>query len=131
MILQKYNEEFILLGRILLVLLFILSGVGKIFNYAGTQAFMSSMGIPGIFLAPTIALETLGALLIVIGYKTRILAFVLAGFTIATAVVFHMDFSNQMQMIMFNKNIAIAGGLFILTAVGGGKYSLDTYFNKK
>jgi putative oxidoreductase len=107
-----------LLGRIMLALIFILAGVGKIQDPAGTVGYMQSMAVPGILLWPTIALEILGGIAIAIGYKTRLAAFALAGFTLLAAALFHSNFADKMQMIMFLKDIAIAGGLLLL-AVGG------------
>ena len=114
-----------LVGRILLALIFILSGIGKISDPAGTAGFMESMGVPGILVWPTIALEILGGIAIVIGFQTRIAAFALAAFSIAAAVIFHHNFADQMQMIMFLKNLSIAGGLLLLTASGALSFGVD------
>jgi putative oxidoreductase len=114
-----------LLGRIMLALIFILAGLGKIQDPAGTAGYMQSMGVPGILLWPTIALEVLGGLAIAIGYKTRYAAFALAIFSILAAVIFHRDFGDQMQMILFLKNIAMAGGLLLLAVGGKTAYSMD------
>ena len=113
------------LGRVMLALIFILAGVGKIMDPAGTMGYMQSMGVPGILLWPTIALEVLGGLAVAVGFKTRYAAIALAIFTIATAVIFHRNFADQMQMIMFLKNIAIAGGLLLLAVGGRTAYSMD------
>ena len=113
------------LGRMMLALIFILAGVGKIMDPAGTMGYMQSMGVPGILLWPTIALEVLGGLAVAVGFKTRYAAIALAIFTIATAVIFHRNFADQMQMIMFLKNIAIAGGLLLLAVGGRTAYSMD------
>lgn len=112
-------------GRILLSLLFLLSGLGKIGAYAGTAAYMSSVGVPGALLPAVIATEVLGALAIIIGWKTRVIAFLLAGFSLLTAVVFHNNFGDQIQMIMFLKNVSIAGGYLLLVANGPGPLSID------
>jgi putative oxidoreductase len=114
-----------LLGRIMLALIFILAGLGKIQDPAGTAGYMQSMGVPGILLWPTIALEVLGGLAIAIGYKTRYAAFALAIFSILAAVIFHRNFGDQMQMILFLKNIAMAGGLLLLAVGGKTAYSMD------
>lgn len=114
-----------LAGRILLALIFILSGIGKISDPAGTAGFMESMGIPGILVWPTIALEILGGIAIVVGFQTRIAAFALAAFSIAAAVIFHHNFADQMQMIMFLKNLSIAGGLLLLAASGALSFGVD------
>lgn len=117
-----------LLGRIMLALIFILAGISKLADPAGTSAFMESMGVPSILLWPTIALEILGGIALIIGYKTAIFAFALAVFSISAAVLFHHDFADKMQMILFLKNIAMAGGLLLLSVGGTTAYSLD---NKK
>jgi putative oxidoreductase len=114
-----------LAGRILLALIFILSGIGKISDPAGTAGFMESMGVPGILVWPTIALEILGGIAIAIGFQTRIAAFALAAFSIAAAVIFHHNFADQMQMIMFLKNLSIAGGLLLLAASGAMSFGVD------
>lgn len=114
-----------LVGRVMLALIFILAGVGKIQDPAGTVGYMQAMGVPGILLWPTIALEILGGLAIVVGFQTRIAAFALAIFSIAAAVIFHRNFADQMQMILFLKNIAMAGGLLLLAVGGLTAYSLD------
>jgi putative oxidoreductase len=86
---------------------------------------MASVGVPGALLPLVIATELLGAIAIIIGWHTRIVAFALAGFTLLSAILFHNDFANQIQMIMFLKNVSIAGGFLLLVAHGAGAYSLD------
>ncbi|MCH9799883.1 MAG: DoxX family protein [Betaproteobacteria bacterium] len=113
------------LGRLMLALIFILAGVGKVTDLAGTSAYMEAMGVPSALLWPTILLEILGGIAIAIGYKTALAALGLALFSIAAAVLFHSDFSDKMQMILFLKNIAMAGGLLILATSGATAYSLD------
>src|SRR6266436_8048535 len=119
---QKVSE---LGGRILLSVLFLLSGLGKIGAYAGTAGYMSSLGVPGALLPLVIATEVLGALAIIVGWKTRVIAFLLAGFTLLTAVIFHNNFGDQIQLIMFLKNVSIAGAFLLLAANGAGPLSLD------
>jgi putative oxidoreductase len=114
-----------LISRTMLALIFILAGVGKITDPAGTIGYMQSAGLPGLLLWPTIALELLGGIALVIGYKTRLVAFALAAFCILAAVLFHSNFADQMQMILFLKNIAIAGGLLLLAVGGSTAYSID------
>ncbi|UCH41247.1 MAG: DoxX family protein, partial [Gammaproteobacteria bacterium] len=98
-----------LVGRAMLAAIFIIAGIGKITAYAGTQAYMESAGIPGMLLPAVIALEVFGGIAILIGFQTRIVAVLLAGFTLLAATLFHSDFSQQMQSILFMKNVAIAG----------------------
>jgi putative oxidoreductase len=119
---HKFSE---LAGRILLVAIFLISGLGKIGAYAGTAAYMTSVGVPGALLPAVIAAEVLGAIAIIVGWKTRITALLLAGFTLLSGLIFHSNFSDQMQMIMFLKNVAIAGGFLLLVANGAGALSLD------
>lgn len=113
------------LGRSLLALIFILSGVTKIGAYAGTQAYMEAFGIPGALLPLVIALEIGAGLAIVVGWQTRLAALALAGFSFVSAVVFHANLGDQMQMIMFLKNLALAGAFLTLVAAGPGQYALD------
>lgn len=113
------------LGRIMLALIFILAGVGKIMDPAGTMGYMQSVGLPGALLWPTIALEVLGGFAVAVGFKTRYAAIALAIFSVAAAVIFHRNFADQMQMILFLKNIAMAGGLLLLAAGGRTAYSMD------
>ena len=117
------------LGRIFLSTLFLIEGINKIFNYEGTIEYMESFNVPEFLAIPTIILEILFPLLLIIGYQTKLSALVLAIFTLATALIFHTDFTNQMQLISFLKNFAIAGGFLILFINGAGKYSLDHKLN--
>jgi len=112
-------------GRIFIAAIFILSGLAKIGGYAGTQGYMESMGVPGALLPVVIALEVVGGIAIVVGWHTRIVAFLLAGFTLLSALVFHSNLGDQTQYYMFMKNVAIAGGFLFLVANGGGVLSLD------
>ena len=112
-------------GRIFLSTIFLFEGINKIFNYEGTIEYMESFNVPELPAIPTIILEILFPLLLIIGYQTKLSALVLAIFTLATALIFHTDFTNQMQLISFLKNFAIAGGFLILFINGAGKYSLD------
>ena len=116
---------FDLIGRIFISGIFLLSGYNKIVNYDGTIGWMESFGLPGFLLIPAIILEILAPLLIIIGYQTRIAAGALSLFCIATAVIFHTDFSNQMQLIAFMKNIALAGGFLFLVVNGAKGFCLD------
>ena len=111
---------FDLLARIFISSIFLLSGYNKIFNYSGTVSWMEGFGIPGFLLAPTIVLEVILPVLIIIGYKTRLAAALLCVFSIATAVIFHLDFGDQMQTIQLLKNFGLAGG-FLFIAINGPK----------
>lgn len=120
------NAYFSLLGRVGLSLIFIISGWSKIAGYAATQGYMESMGVPGELLPLVIALELGGGLAILAGVGTRWFAIGLALFSIASALLFHANFADQMQAISFWKNIAIAGGFLLLAANGPGPLSLDS-----
>ena len=109
-----------LLGRVFISSVFLLSGYNKIFNFEGTADWMSGFGMPSFLLWPAILLEIIFPILIIIGYKTKISAYLLALFCISTALIFHLDFSNQMQTIALLKNFGLAGG-FIFIAINGPK----------
>ena len=117
-----------LVARILISALFLLNGVFKISNYDGTVGWMEGFGIPGILLIPAIILEIVGPVLIILGYKAKIAAGFLSLFCIATAVIFHNEFSDQMQLGSFLKNIALAGGFLFILINGTKDFSLDKKF---
>jgi putative oxidoreductase len=114
-----------LAGRVLLATLFLLSGLGKLGAYSATAAYMSSAGVPGALLPAVIATEVLGALAIIVGWKTRVAAVLLAGFCLLTATIFHHNLADQQQLIHFFKDFAIAGGFLLLVAKGAGPLSID------
>ena len=115
-----------ILGRILLSAIFLINGIGKIFNYEGTIQYMENFDVPAYLIIPAIIVEILFPILLIIGYYTKFSALVLSLFTLVLAVIFHTDFLNQMQLMSFLKNIAIAGGFLIIFVYGPGKYSLDS-----
>jgi putative oxidoreductase len=121
----KLNNASTLVGRSMIAIIFIVAGAGKITGYAGTQGYMESLGVPGLLLPLVIALEILGGLAILLGYQTKIAAFLLAGFTLLAAIIFHSDFGQQMQMILFMKNIAITGTFLLLFVHGPGQWALN------
>ena len=116
---------FDLIARISISILFLLNGISKINNYEGTIGWMESFGLPGILIIPAIILELIGPILIIIGFQTRIAAGALSLFCIATAIIFHNEFSDQMQLNAFLKNIALAGGFLFLVVNGAKGYCLD------
>ena len=124
-----YVVEF--LGRVLLSTLFLVEGIGKISMQEDVIMYMEDYGVPEILFVPAIILEILFPLLLIIGYRTKLAASVMALFTFAVAIIFHSDFSEEMQMILFLKDIAIAGGFMIIAANGPSKISLDHYFKSK
>ena len=113
-----------LTGRVLISAMFLVAGLGKIGGYAGTQAYMEATGVPGALLPLVIALEVLGAVAIVVGFRTRIVAAALAGFSLVAALLFHSA-DDPMQHLFFMKNLAVTGGFLFLVARGAGDWSLD------
>ena len=119
-------------GRVLLSLIFIVAGAQKIGTYAQTAGYMESQGVPGILLPLVILLEIGGGLAVLVGFRARIAALLLGGFSVISGVLFHFlpaqgmeGFEQQMQMIMFMKNLAIAGGMGMIVHAGAGAYALD------
>jgi len=114
-------------GRLLLAAIFLVSGVGKLLNPGGTIGYISAVGLPLPELGYAIAVivEIVGGLLLIAGYRTRIVAVALAVFTIAATIFFHSNFADQNQFIHFLKNVAIVGGLLQVAAFGAGRFSLD------
>ena len=112
-------------GRVLISLIFVMSGFNKLTSFAGTQAYMESSGVPGMLLPVVIAVEILGGLAIILGWHTRLAAFLLAGFSLLSGILFHANFGDQMQMIMFLKNMALAGGFLMIVSLGAGPFSID------
>ena len=118
-------------GRLLLSILFLIEGLGKISMQENVIMYMEDYGVPGILFVPATALEILFPIILIVGYKTKWAASVMALFTFTVAIIFHTDFSDGMQMILFLKDIAIAGGFMIIIAYGPGQISLDHYFKSK
>jgi putative oxidoreductase len=112
-------------ARVLLATLFLLAGAGKLGAYSATAAYMSSAGVPSALLPAVIVTELGGALALILGWRTRIVAALLAGFSVLTALLFHNNFADQAQMVNFLKNLAIAGGLLLLVVNGAGPFSID------
>ena len=113
-----------LLGRIFISAIFLFSGINKIFNYENTIQWMEGFGITGTLLIPTIALEIIFPILIIVGYQTKLAAGILALFCLATGFIFHLDFSNQMQVVALLKNFGLAGGLIFLMINGPKEFIL-------
>jgi putative oxidoreductase len=124
---MEITRFFPLLGRLLIGLPLLMSGVGKLTTYAATTGYIASVGLPLASLgwAIAVACEVGGGLLLVAGFRARAVAFALAVFVLATAVFFHRNFADQNQMIHFLKNIMIIGGLLQIAHFGAGRYSLD------
>jgi putative oxidoreductase len=114
-----------LLGRILISALFLISAYNKIFSIEGTMGWMEGFGVPGFLLYPAIALEIILPLFVIIGYNAKLSAGLLAIFCVATAFLFHFDFSEQMQIVSFLKNIGLAGGFLFIVVNGTKDWSVD------
>ncbi len=112
-------------ARLLMSAIFVMAGISKLGAYAATQGYMESMGVPGALLPVVILIELGGGLSVLLGWWTRISAFLLAGFCVVSALIFHANFGDQMQSILFMKNMAMAGGFLFLVAGGAGAWSLD------
>jgi putative oxidoreductase len=122
-----------LFGRILIALIYLLSGFSKLTAPAATAAYIASAGLPlpALGVAIAVVVELIGGILLVVGYQTRIVAVIMALFTVAAAVSFHSNFADQNMFIHFFKNIAMAGGLLQVAAFGAGSLSLDASLARK
>ena len=113
------------LARALISVLFLISAYNKIFNIESSMNWMSGYGVPGILIYPTILIEILLPVMIIIGYKVRIAASLLSIFCLLTAFIFHFDFADQIQFILFLKNVGLAGGFLFIVVNGTKDWSLD------
>ncbi len=115
------------IGRVLIAFIFVLSGLSKIGNPAGTMAYIANAGlpIPELTFWVTVMIEVVGGVLLTVGYQTRAAAALLALFTVLAAIFFHTNFADQMQMINFMKNLCMAGGLLQVVGFGAGAFSVD------
>lgn len=120
-----------LAGRILLAVIFLIAGFGKITGYAATAGYMAAKGVPGALLPLVILTELGGGIAIVLGFQTRIVAILMAGFCIVSGVIFHFEPGNQGQMINFMKNLAMAGGFLVLAQAGAPWFSIDAMRKRK
>jgi len=122
-----------LIGRILLVLIFLNSGIGKIGNFEGTAQYMAKFSMPNtsFFLFGAIFLELVGSITAILGYYTRFGALLLLIFLVPTTLIFHANFADRMQVIQFMKNVSMFGGCFLLLASGPGRLSLDYFLRGK
>ncbi len=122
---DKLFNNLMPIARLLLASLFLVAGLSKIGQYAGTQAYMASVGLPGALLPLVVLLEVGGALALIVGFQVRWVALALALFSIVSALLFHFNFADQIQSLMFLKNLSIAGGLLVLATTGAGPWSID------
>jgi putative oxidoreductase len=122
-----------LIGRILMVLIFLKSGLGKIENFTDTAQFMAKAGMPytTFFLLGAIFLELAGGITIALGFLTRVGALMLLVFLVPTTLIFHGNFTDQGQVIHFMKNVSMLGGCLFLLGVGPGRLSLDYLFGRR
>ena len=125
------QEAAAFLGRLLLAAIFLHEAWSKLTGYAAALAYMKAFGVPGWLLPFAIAVEAGCAFLIVIGYRTRLAAFVLAGFCVATAALFHTKLGDRNQLLHFEKNLAMAGGFLVLLAHGGGAWAIDAWRRRR
>jgi len=130
---SKHFDSVAVAGRVLIGALFFMSGLSKIAAPAATQGFIASVGLPfpALAYATSVAVETLGVLLLVVGVQTRFVAAGMAAYALATALAFHNNFADQNQAMNFMKNIAIMGGLLQVVAFGGGKFSVDGWLARR
>lgn len=115
----------LLVARILLSLLFIIAGLGKLADVAGFAGYMASGGVPAVLAWPVILLEILGGLAVLVGFQTRIAALALGGFSVLAGLLFHYAPADQMQMTMLLKNLGLGGGFLLLAQTGAGAWSVD------
>ena len=127
---KKLEDIGVLVARVLMPILFITAGWGKITGYAGTQQYMEAMGVPGALLPLTILLAFGGGLAILFGLLTRTTAIITAVFTLLTAFLFHSNFAEGMNSLMFMKNMTISGGYLLLAIFGPGAISIDRLLKK-
>lgn len=121
------NGPVLLIARILMAIIFVLAGFSKLTDISGTAAYFAMYNLPATTVVAVIVglIEFLGGLAILIGFQTRIAAWVLAIFCVATALVAHRDWADMNNMIHFQKNLAMAGGFLLLTLTGAGPLSVD------
>jgi putative oxidoreductase len=121
------NNTIVLVGRVLLSIIFILAGFGKLTDISGTAAYfgMYNLPAPSVLAGVSGLVELIGGLSVLVGYQTRIAAFALAAFCVLTALIAHRDWGDINQLIHFQKNLAMAGGFLLLGAHGAGALSVD------
>ena len=128
---DRGRDTALLLARALLSALFIISGIEKLFSYQATAAFMQAHSVPNWFLPIVIFIEAIGGAAILIGFKTRLFAILLAIFSVSAAVVFHNQLDNKIHFILFWSDLAIAGGFLALVASGPGRFSVDQRIKRR
>ncbi len=116
---------FDLIGRILISALFLISAFNKIFNLEGSMSWMEGFGVPGFLIFPAIVIEIILPILVIVGFQARIASGILALFCLATAFLFHFDFSDQSQFVSFLKNVGLAGGFLFIVVNGTKDWAVD------
>ena len=119
------HAPILLLARILLGLLFVMAGFGKLGDVAGFGGYMATGGIPAALAWPVVLFEILGGIALIAGFQTRIAALALAAFCVVSGVLYHFDPADQMQMTQLLKNLGLAGGYLLLWITGAGAWSVD------
>jgi putative oxidoreductase len=114
-----------LVGRLLLGSLFLIEGWSKLKGYGAAAAYMERFSVPGLLLPAVIAIELGAGLLLVVGWQARCAALALAIFCVVAALMFHLNFADRNQVLHFEKDLAIAGGLLVLAAFGPGRFSIE------
>lgn len=129
---KTYQSALNLFGRILIVALFLPAGLSKLTGFEGTLGYFSSLGIPAptLALVATIVIEIVGGIALLVGFKTRLVAIIMALFTLAAAVTGHAFWAAPadaafIAQLLFFKNIAVMGGLLVLASAGAGSFSFD------
>lgn len=125
------EELCIMTARGMLGLFFIYFGLDKFVYYSDTTIYMSTFDVPGMLLPLVILIEVGGGIALLVGWQLKRVAALLAGFTVLTTLVFHSDFAEQVQVLLFMKNMAIAAGLLLFVAIGAGQLSLDAQKSSK
>ena len=125
------NTSLLLLARILLGLLFVMAGFGKLGNVEGFGAFMATGGIPAALAWPVVLFEILAGLALIAGFQTRIVALALAAFCVVSGALYHFDPADQMQMTQLLKNLGLAGGYLLFWITGAGAWSLDAKLGRE
>jgi putative oxidoreductase len=119
------DSSVLLVARCLMAGLFLWSGIGKVSGYEETALFMTHSGVIGLLLPAAVVVEIGGALLLIVGFKARFVSLALAGFCVVTALLFHANFPDRVQMFHFLKNFALTGGLLALYVAVPGRLSFD------
>ena len=119
-----------LISRIFLSLVFLINSYSKMTNIDGTIGWMEMYGLPGFFIYPAIILELIAPILLIVGYQVKLSSIALGLFCLATAIIFLRDFADPMTLTNFLKNVALAGGFFILAINGPKEFSIDHRISK-